>query len=356
MKYPLEHFESTITRLGVALEPQGHTEEEGVLNPTSARDRKGRLVLYTRAVARGNVSRVGIVRVSEKRNGSIKTQRMGFALEPEAEYERNGPAGEGCEDPRVTFIPALDRYLMLYTAYGANGPRVAVASSRDAYKWERIGLVEFPAHLNLHPDDKDAAFFPEPVLSPTGVLSIAFYHRPMVHIPMEVGKDEIQSVLNAAAEARQSIRIAYVPLAGVVADIKNIARPTESHLVMSPDGAWGRVKLGGGTAPVRIAEGWLSIYHGVDAVPKAAGGYAMRYSAGIVIHDAEQPHHIRYASTQEPVLVPSTREELEGTVNNVVFPTALVPRPDLGDRTFDCYYGMADFRIGRFRLQLGPAA
>lgn len=53
------------------------------------------------------------------------------------------------------------------------------------------------------------------------------------------------------------------------------------------------------------------------------------------------------------MLVPSTTEELQGTVNNVVFPTALVPRPELGDRTFDCYYGMADFRIGRFRLQLG---
>jgi len=352
MNKHLDTFETTITRLGIALEPQGQFEEEGVLNPACALDRQGRLLLYTRAVARDNVSRVGIVRVSENEDGSLKTERLGFALEPQAQYERNGAVGEGCEDPRVTYIPKLGLYLMLYTAYGAQGPRVAVASSQDGYQWERIGLVQFPAHLNLHPDDKDAAFFPEPVKSPDGVLSIAFYHRPMVHIPPQVGKDEIESVLNAATAARQSIRIAYVPLADVVADLKNITRPTESALVMAPDGAWGHVKVGGGTAPVRIAEGWLSVYHGVDAVARETGGYAMRYSAGIVVHDAAQPHRIHYASTQAPVLVPSTTAELEGTVNNVVFPTALVPRPDLGQRTFDCYYGMADFRIGRFRLQL----
>jgi predicted GH43/DUF377 family glycosyl hydrolase len=356
MKNHLDTFETTITRLGVALDPQGEYEEEGVLNPACALDRQGQLLLYTRAVARGNVSRVGIVRVSENQDGSLDTERLGFALEPQAEYERNGAVGEGCEDPRVTFVPILDCYLMLYTAYGARGPRVAVASSRDGYVWKRIGLIEFPAQFNLHPDDKDAAFFPEPVISPAGVLSIAFYHRPMVHIPPEVDKDEIQSVLNAAAAARQSIRIAYVPLADVFADIANITRPTESRLVMAPDGAWGHIKVGGGTAPVRIAEGWLSIYHGVDAMAKPTGGYAMRYSAGVVVHDARRPHRIRYASTQAPVLVPSTDEELQGTVNNVVFPTALVPRPDLGDRTFDCYYGMADFRIGRFRLQLGSAS
>ena len=56
----------------------------------------------------------------------------GFALEPEAPYEmRTTPGGMGCEDPRVTYIPILRRYVMAYTAFGPQGPRIAVALSSD---------------------------------------------------------------------------------------------------------------------------------------------------------------------------------------------------------------------------------
>jgi predicted GH43/DUF377 family glycosyl hydrolase len=49
-----------------------------------------------------------------------------------------------------------------------------------------------------------------------------------------------------------------------------------------------------------------------------------------------------------PLLEPETKEEREGTVPNVVFPTAIDVR-DSGDA--DVYYGMADFRIGAARLR-----
>jgi predicted GH43/DUF377 family glycosyl hydrolase len=38
-------------------------------------------------------------------------------------------------------------------------------------------------------------------------------------------------------------------------------------------------------------------------------------------------------------------------VPNVVFPTAIDP---LGEAEADVYYGMADARIGAFRLTMGP--
>lgn len=44
-------------------------------------------------------------------------------------------------------------------------------------------------------------------------------------------------------------------------------------------------------------------------------------------------------------------EEIQGTVGYVVFPTAIDRRDD---RVFEVYYGMADYRIGRGRLTLGP--
>jgi len=47
-----------------------------------------------------------------------------------------------------------------------------------------------------------------------------------------------------------------------------------------------------------------------------------------------------------PLLEPQTESERAGIVDNVVFPTGIDPRPDLGARIFDTYYGMADFRVG----------
>jgi predicted GH43/DUF377 family glycosyl hydrolase len=52
-------------------------------------------------------------------------------------------------------------------------------------------------------------------------------------------------------------------------------------------------------------------------------------------------------------LTPTLPQERSGTVANVVFPTGIDRRDDLGlpDR-FDIYYGMADSRIGVARLDL----
>jgi predicted GH43/DUF377 family glycosyl hydrolase len=64
------------------------------------------------------------------------------------------------------------------------------------------------------------------------------------------------------------------------------------------------------------------------------------------------PREILYRS-QKPVLTPSSPQERQGTVPDVVFPTGIDQRLDLGtpDR-FDVYYGMADNRIGVARLDV----
>jgi beta-1,2-mannobiose phosphorylase / 1,2-beta-oligomannan phosphorylase len=342
---------SKVTRLGVVLRPNGEPAEmEGVLNPATARSRTGELLLYPRLVAAGNTSRIGLVRGIE-RSGDLQFERLGNVLEPEAEYElRATPGGHGCEDPRVTFVAALDRYVMAYTAFGPSGPRIAFAISDDAYSWTRLGLADFSAPGLPHGDDKDAAFFPEPVRSPSGVLSLAFYHRPMLHISAVDGHSAIPVILEMNPRDRESIRIAYVPLEPALEDIGNLLHVAESALVLSPDGHWGRIKTGGGTPPVRVEEGWLSLYHGVDALHHREKT-TMCYSAGIVVHDLEQPHHVLYRSPK-PVLSPASAEERRGIVNNVVFPTGIDTR---ASRAYDVYYGMADSMIGRARFDVGKA-
>jgi predicted GH43/DUF377 family glycosyl hydrolase len=344
----LARFEGTITRLGVVLSPDGSPAEvEGVLNPGGAAARDGTWLLYPRAVARGNVSRIELCR-GLRAGDDMRFERLGFALEPHAAYEmRTASGGMGCEDPRVTFVPALDRYVMAYTAFGPDGPRIAVALSQDGYRWERLGPMRFAPGLHQG-DDKDGVFFPEPVISPSGVRSLALYHRPMMRLSTLDGRGAIPTLLDLPPEERESTRIAYVPLAPALDDVRALLDVRESALVLEPYAPWCRIKTGAGTPPVRVAEGWFSIFHGVEAREAGEGKYTMRYSAGFVVHDLERPHVVRYRS-QTPVMVPEGVEETHGIVNDVVFPTALC---EIGDRVYEIYYGMADARIGRARLQL----
>ncbi len=127
------------------MEPQAGdpNEVEGVLNPAAIRARDGQLYLFPRLVARGNYFRIGIARVLFDGAGDpMGVERMGLALEPEADYELSGNGG-GCEDPRITYLEPLQHYVMTYTALLRRGPRIAIAISDDVLHWRRIGLATF---------------------------------------------------------------------------------------------------------------------------------------------------------------------------------------------------------------------
>jgi beta-1,2-mannobiose phosphorylase / 1,2-beta-oligomannan phosphorylase len=149
---------ATMTRTckrGPIIEADGSREESGgVLNPAATRTRDGELLLYPRVVEAGNVSRIGIIRLRE--DGWRRSYvRHGFALEPVCDYElRDGGDGYGCEDPRVTFMPVLDAYVMAYTAFGPCGARIAVALSDDGFVWKRLGLMRFEGAGLDDDDDK----------------------------------------------------------------------------------------------------------------------------------------------------------------------------------------------------------
>jgi beta-1,2-mannobiose phosphorylase / 1,2-beta-oligomannan phosphorylase len=350
----LEQLEARVERLGTVAQPDGSPAEiGGVLNPAVARTPSNELLLYPRCVAKGNVSRIGTMHVARE-GERFDVERLGFALEPQAPYELRSRGGYGCEDARVTFVPVLGAYVMPYTAFGPDGPRIAIAVSTDARTWERLGLVQFAGSGNVPGDDKDAAFFPEPVTSPSGRKSLAFYHRPMLHLSSVDGRAAIPMIERMPFEDRESIRIAYVPLRAVLEDRRNLCKVAESCQVLCPDEQWGSIKIGAGTPPVRIAleqtQGWMSIFHGVDAMGGSRKPH-LRYSAGIVIHDLKRPDEILYRSPK-PIMTPEADEELKGVVDNVVFPTGIDPRPDLGERVYDVYYGMADYAIGAARVTL----
>ena len=334
-------------RLGVVMSPDGSPlEVEGVLNPGTARDRSGNLLLFPRMVAAGNVSRIGLART----DGGGRIERLGIALEPETEYEqRSVRGGHGCEDARVTYVPDIGHYVMAYTAFGPRGARIALAISADANNWTRLGLVRFPDDALNAVDNKDAAFFPEPVRSPAGVRSFAFFHRPMRPETIN-GQTPIPVILSLPPEEREAACLAYIPVEAVKRDLTMLCRPAESVRVLEPGPEWGRLKNGAGTPPIRTRLGWLSVFHGVDAVDGPAGP-SLLYSAGILINDIHIPHRVVYRSPV-PVLVPETLAERFGTVNNVVFPTGI---DEVAPDAIDVYYGAADAKISRVRFTIGRA-
>jgi predicted GH43/DUF377 family glycosyl hydrolase len=72
-----------------------------------------------------------------------------------------------------------------------------------------------------------------------------------------------------------------------------------------------------------------------------------------MVLDRNHPRIIRYRSA-DPVMTPSAAQGGSGNgAKNVVFPTGIDRRDDLGlpDR-YDIYYGMSDDRIGVARLHV----
>jgi len=78
------------------------------------------------------------------------------------------------------------------------------------------------------------------------------------------------------------------------------------------------------------SHGWLIVHHGVSkSIAPDTTGRQLCYSAGVMVLSEECPRIIRYRSPG-PVLTPSSPEELRGAIANVVFPTGIDRRDDLG--------------------------
>jgi len=353
----VDAFPFRIERLGVLMSPAAGypLEAGGVLNPATARNGND-LFLFPRLVAAGNYSRIGRARVIFDPAGTpVDVERLGLVLEPREPWELHAGGG-GVEDPRITFMPRLGRWLMTYAAYGPFGPRIGLAASTDLEHWERFGPVSFaydPAlatDLNMYPN-KDALLFPEPVVDPSGNRAYAMLHRPIWDLSL-ARPGEGEPLPAGLADRRPGIWVSFVAADAVEADLRAIARFEEHRLVALPERTWEGLRIGGGTPPIRIAEGWLVLHHGASGTPThdLAPPPDLRYCAGALILDAADVTHV-VARSVKPLLEPEIPDERSGTVPEVVFPTAIEPVPGSTPAAYDVYYGMADSRIGVARLR-----
>jgi predicted GH43/DUF377 family glycosyl hydrolase len=222
-------------------------------------------------------------------------------LEPSLAYDGSHPEEEwGLEDPRVTYVAELDRWIITYTAFGPGGPGISLAQTDDFRSFERLGLA-------MTPEDKNGVLLPRRV----GGDWVLFHRPTSVH-----GAD---------------IWLSRSP------DFKRWGTP-ERVLYRRPGGWWDSARTGMGPPPLETEHGWLVVYHGVRET--VAGGL---YRAGLALLDLENPARLLRRSP-EWVLGPQALLEITGDVPNVVFPCGMVHEPET-DRLL-LYYGAADTRIG----------
>ena len=203
----------------------------------------------------------------------------------------------GIEDPRVTWLEELQKWVVAYTAYSKAGPLVSLATTKDFSSFERLGPV-------MPPEDKDAALFPKRFGDRWAML-----HRPVARSP----------------SLPTNIWLSFS------FDLRHWGNHQE--IIYAREGSWWDAnKIGLSAPPIETSEGWLVSYHGVRTTPSGS-----IYRLGLVLLDLEDLTRV-IRRTDEWIFGPKAAYEREGDVDDVVFPCGWVMKDD----TINMYYGAAD--------------
>jgi len=257
----------------------------------------GRVRILYRAMGEDGISRLGYASSSDGYH--IDERWRSPIFEPAKPNEKYG-----CEDPRLTLLDG--RYIMTYTALPDRvlyAHQIAMTSiSREDFAERRWNWgdrwLPFPGVR-----DKDAVIFPRRIDG-----RYVMFHR--IH---------------------PDICVTYS---------RDLRRWCDIKAVMGPRPAmWDCFKVGAAGPPIEVDEGWLLIYHGVDA--------SRVYRLGVAVLDREEPERVIHRS-EEPILEPVEDYERFGYIPNVVFSCGAI----LLDGQLLVYYGGADTVIGVATFEL----
>jgi len=286
--------------------PDRKWESMAVFNPAAVYE-DGKVHILYRAMGEDGMSSVGY---AVSHDGFTIDERLPYPIyTPREPFETRLKEGNfGCEDPRL--VRLNDRFYITYTAFdgGVNPPRVALSSiSADDFlnrrwEWERPILISPP---NI--DDKDACIFPKKIND-----KYVFLHR-----------------------INDDIWIDFVD------DLKfeNNHFLDGSILMHTRVDHWDHKKIGISGPPIETDRGWLLLYHGITE--------DKYYKVGACLLDLNSPDTV-ISRLSYPVFEPEAKYELEGIVNNVVFPCGNVVIND----TLYMYYGGADKVLGVATMNL----
>ena len=266
-----------------------------VFNPGATRLKDGTTILLCRVEDHTGISHLTVAR---SKNG---VDQWEIDSEPTFPPDPHNYPEEiwGLEDPRITFVPELDKYVITYVAYSIEGPGVSLATTTDFKHFDRLGDV-------MPPENKDAVILPNRVHNRWAMI-----HRPVTKFG-------------------NHIWLSYSP------DLIHWG----GHVLILParrGGWWDSDRIGMASPPIETEQGWLMIYHGVR---NTASGKI--YRLGLALFDKENPDQCILRG--DPWMFgPQEKYELDGEVKSVVFPCGHTIGDD-GD-TINLYYGVCDNQI-----------
>lgn len=228
---------------------------------------------------------ISYLRIARSKDGIHFTIDDRPALFPENQYEVYG-----IEDCRISRID--DTYYINYSAVSNLGITTCLASTKDFSFIQREGVI-------FQPDSKNIVIFPQKINGKYYAI-----HRP-----------------SSSSFGKPSMWIAESP------DL--LCWGNHRFLMGCRADSWDEARIGASCVPIRLAEGWLEIYHGADR--------HNRYCLGAVLLDEDHPWRV-IARGRLPILEPELDYEMEGFFGNVVFSCGALYEHN----KVKIYYGAAD--------------
>jgi len=325
----------TIEKLGILLSPtEFNFENSGVFNAGIYQEDNILHILY-RAVEHGNFSTIGYAKTEGPL--SITERNEQPLILREFDYEKHG-----VEDPRIVKIE--DTYYITYTAYDGVNAMGALATSKDLVHFEKHGIIT--PHVNYQEYEDYVNCCGGQKLNPK-------YHQ-YYNLFAQIGLVDDENRLLRDKDIvlfPRKVNGKFVLLHRIwpgiqIVQFENWSELTEAfwedylknlihHIVIDPKDYFEVDYIGAGGPPIETEYGWLLIYHGVQETTTGK-----IYHAKAALLQLDKPE-IELARLPYPLFSPSKPWEIEGVVNNVVFPTGHA----LFGTDLYIYYGVADRHV-----------
>lgn len=214
----------------------------------------------------------------------------------------------GCEDPRLTKID--NDYFICYTALSNWPPnsesiKVAVVVGDDLKNIKE-------KHLVTPFNAKAMALFPEKINGQYVAILTINTDQPPSHVAI-AKFDHKEQIWDPSFWHNWYLHL-------------------EDHILFLPRLNTDHVEVG--AVPVKTSEGWVLIYSHIQNYLRTEKRI---FGIEAVLLDLDNPQKI-IGRTEEPLLLPTQKYELEGMINNVIFPSGATINND----EFQIYYGTAD--------------
>ncbi len=320
-----------VEKLGIILSPTNNEfENNGVLNPGVYQEGNTVHILY-RAVQNGNISTIGYAKTDGPCN--VIERRDQALINRDFDYE-----SRGVEDARIVKIEGT--FYITYAAYDGSNVMGALATSKDLVTIEKHGIIT--PKITYKDYERYA-------LCNGNKLNPKYHHYYRLYEEMGLIADELRFLKDKDVvlfprkikgkfvmlhRIWPGIQIVYFEAWSELNDLfwKKYIENLTDYIVLDPKGPFEVNYIGAGCPPIETAEGWLLIYHGVQETTTGR-----TYHAKAALLELDKPE-VEIARLNLPLFSPTKQWEIEGEVNDVVFPTGHA----LFGEDLYIYYGAAD--------------